>query len=93
ADLRQTVEGLGLNVSWTMAASAAEFRETQAIERQLQADPVLRNKWFRQQLAYEARLASEEESGNGDGTPTEVLAGISSAASQSEGSALTAVAD
>ncbi|SOY93393.1 conserved hypothetical protein [Cupriavidus taiwanensis] len=63
ADLRQTVSELGLNVSWTMSAAAAEFRETQAIERQLQADPVLRDKWFRQQLAYEARLALEGETG------------------------------
>lgn len=61
ADLRQTVEEMGLNVSWTMSAVASEYRETQAIERQLQADPVLRDKWFRQQLAYEARLALEDE--------------------------------
>lgn len=66
ADLRQTVEELGLNVSWTMSAAAAEFRETQAIERQLEADPVLRDKWFRQQLAYEARTALESEAGLDD---------------------------
>lgn len=64
ADLRQTVEEMGLNVSWTLSAVAAEYRETQAIERQIQADPVQRDKWFRQQLAYEARLSSEAETGD-----------------------------
>lgn len=63
ADLRQTVEELGLIASWSMSAAAAEFRETKAIERQLEADPVLRDKWFRQQLAYEARLVLEGEAG------------------------------
>ncbi len=67
ADLRQTVEELGLNVSWTMSAVAAEFRETQAIERQIQADPIQRDKWFRQQLAYEARLGLEGDAGDGNG--------------------------
>lgn len=76
ADLRQTVEELGLNVSWTMSAAAAEYRETQAIERRLQADPVLRDRWFRQQLAYEARQALEGESaGNEDELPTAELHG------------------
>lgn len=71
ADLRQTVEELGLKVSWTMAAGAAEFRETQIIERQLQADPAMRDKWFRQQLAYEARLALESETADGDDTASQ----------------------
>ncbi|MGY2490974.1 DUF4041 domain-containing protein [Cupriavidus sp. CP313] len=79
ADLRQTVEELGLNVSWTMSAVAAEFRETQAIERQLEADPVMRDKWFRQQLAYEARLALEGETGE-DGSEPPVRVDSASAA-------------
>lgn len=79
ADLRQTVEEMGLNVSWTMSAVAAEYRETQAIERQIQADPVQRDRWFRQQLAYEARLVAEGESGD-DEVPSVSPAGERSAA-------------
>lgn len=73
ADLRQTVEEMGLNVSWTMSATAAEYRETQAIERQIQADPVQRDRWFRQQLAYEARLSLEAETGDGGEVATTTL--------------------
>jgi hypothetical protein len=61
ADLRATVEDMGLNVTWTMAATAAEYRESLAIGRQIESDPELRNKWFRQQIAYEAALGDEEE--------------------------------
>ncbi|WP_322092628.1 GIY-YIG nuclease family protein, partial [Paraburkholderia bannensis] len=62
ADLRATVEDMGLNVSWTMTAAAVEYRESQAIARQIEADPELRDKWFRQQNAYEAALEGDEDS-------------------------------
>jgi hypothetical protein len=60
ADLRATVEDMGLNVSWTMTAAAAEYRESLAISRQIEADPELRDKWFRQQIAYDAALEVED---------------------------------
>ncbi|WP_454805341.1 DUF4041 domain-containing protein [Paraburkholderia fungorum] len=62
ADLRSTVEEMGLNVSWTMTAAAAQYRESLAIARQIESDPELRDKWFRQQIAYDAALESDEES-------------------------------
>ncbi|MBN3854041.1 DUF4041 domain-containing protein [Paraburkholderia sp. Ac-20340] len=62
ADLRATVEDMGLNVSWTMMAAAVEYRESLAIARQIEADPELRDKWFRQQNAYEATLEVDEGS-------------------------------
>ncbi len=62
ADLRATVEDMGLNVSWTMTAAAAQYRESLAIARQIESDPELRDKWFRQQIAYEAALENDEES-------------------------------
>lgn len=62
ADLRASVEQMGLNVSWTMTATAAEYRESLAIARQIEADPERRDKWFRQQVAYEAALDNDEES-------------------------------
>lgn len=61
ADLRATVEDMGLNVSWTMTAAATEYRESLAIARQIEADPELRDKWFRQQIAYDATLEAEED--------------------------------
>jgi hypothetical protein len=62
ADLRSTVEEMGLNVSWTMTAAAAQYRESLAIARQIESDPELRDKWFRQQIAYDAALESDEDS-------------------------------
>ncbi|WP_245176057.1 DUF4041 domain-containing protein [Cupriavidus sp. AcVe19-6a] len=88
ADLRQTVEELGLQVAWTMSAAAAEYRETQAIERQLQADPVMRDKWFRQQLAYEAGLASESEAGVEEVANMDVARNASAVADEAEASAV-----
>lgn len=35
ADLRVTVEDVGLNVTWTTAATAAEYRQSPAIGRQI----------------------------------------------------------
>jgi seryl-tRNA synthetase len=61
ADLRKVVEEMGLNVAWTMAAKAAEFHESLAIQCQIQADPAVHDRWFRQQLAIEAALTDEEE--------------------------------
>ncbi|MGG1947550.1 DUF4041 domain-containing protein [Trinickia sp. NRRL B-1857] len=63
ADLRTTVEDMGLNVSWTMTAAAAQYRESLAIARQIESDPEQRDKWFRQQMAYEAALEEDEDSG------------------------------
>jgi len=62
ADLRTTVEDMGLNVSWTMTAAAAQYRESLAIARHIETDPEQRDKWFRQQIAYESALENDEDS-------------------------------
>jgi hypothetical protein len=51
---------MGLNVSWTMIAAAAEYRESLVIARQIEADPAQRDKWFRRQIALDAAIADEE---------------------------------
>lgn len=61
ADLRASLDEMGLSVSWTMTAAAAEYRESLAIARQIESDPVLRDKWFRQQIAYEAALVNDDD--------------------------------
>jgi hypothetical protein len=61
ADLRATVEDMGLNVSWTLTAAAAEYRESLAIARQIESDPKLRDKWFQRQIAYDTAIEDEED--------------------------------
>lgn len=43
--IKKLVEEKGLNVSWTMAAQAAEYRETLAIEERIKEDSVERTRW------------------------------------------------
>jgi hypothetical protein len=55
ADIRKLVEKHGLNVSWTMAAEAAEYRETMAIEEQMKNDPAVQARW----MAYVQSISEE----------------------------------
>ncbi|MBE2295879.1 MAG: DUF4041 domain-containing protein [Phycisphaerales bacterium] len=52
ADLRKHIETLGIEASWTMAAMAAEYRESLAIEQRLRENPVAAKEWLRHQLDY-----------------------------------------
>lgn len=64
AELRKEIEAQGLQTSWTMAADAAEYRESLATEQRIAADAVAREQWMRQQLDYEAdAVALEDVSG------------------------------
>lgn len=56
ADIRALVEKSGLKTNWTMEAEAAEYRETLAIEEELQNDPEAKKKWEE----FVANLAVEE---------------------------------
>ena len=49
-DLRQHVETMGIEVSWTMAALAAEYRESIAIEQRLRENPIAAQDWLSHQL-------------------------------------------
>lgn len=54
AQLRQVVEEHEIEASWTMAAKAAEYRESQAIEQGLRDNPATVADWLRhQELAVE----------------------------------------
>ena len=50
AQIRRVVESMGLDAEWTMEAVAQEFRETQALELQLNADAEYRDRWVAEQL-------------------------------------------
>jgi len=45
SDIRSLVEKQGLEASWTMKADAAEYRETLAIEKAMETDPAVAEKW------------------------------------------------
>lgn len=64
AHIRAEIETLGLSAAWTMTARAAEYYETLAIEKAIQADPARREAWVRRQLELEdhERYAPEAES-------------------------------
>lgn len=51
--IRKEVEQMGLDVRWTMAAEARQYRETLAIETAMKTDPELRQKWLNRQLELE----------------------------------------
>jgi hypothetical protein len=50
ADIRGEIESLGLNVQWTMAAAAAGYRETVAIEKSISTNDAAREAWIAEQL-------------------------------------------
>ncbi|MFZ7320996.1 DUF4041 domain-containing protein [Comamonas jiangduensis] len=58
--LRLAVEQRGIDVSWTIAAAAAEFKESLAIEERMRADPALENEWLRLQQSYEIQMEETE---------------------------------
>lgn len=55
AELRTAVEGRGIEASWTMAADAAEYRETLAIEQGMAQSDALAQDWLRKQTDFETR--------------------------------------
>ena len=61
ADIRTHVEERGHNCSWTMAASAAQFRETLEIEKLIESDPAVAAEWMRHQLEFEPDFSDAEE--------------------------------
>ena len=62
ADIRALVEKQGLDATWTLAAEAAEYRETLAIEESMKNDPSMVAKWraFAESVAAEAVAEAEE---------------------------------
>jgi hypothetical protein len=50
-EIRGYLEQQGINANWTVAAAAAEYRETLELERQLAENPVTATEWLSHQLA------------------------------------------
>lgn len=51
--IREEVEKLGIQASWTMAAAAVQYRESQAIERAIKNDPAAYQAWVDRQLVLD----------------------------------------
>lgn len=49
-EIRDEITLLGLEASWTMTAAARDYRESQAIERAIAADPSAKEAWMKRQL-------------------------------------------
>lgn len=59
--IRAELEKLGIQAKWTLAAEAREYRETQALEKAIQADPERRREWLRLQEQYDPATEMVEE--------------------------------
>jgi hypothetical protein len=75
--IREELQKLGFATKWTMTAEAAEYRQTQAIEKKIEANPVLRDAWVKRQLQMELLEHDRPEIGDTIGTrPQEVPAAL-----------------
>jgi hypothetical protein len=54
AHIREEIETLGIKAKWTMAAEAAEYRETKLIEQKIKENPALRDAWVKRQLELDS---------------------------------------
>lgn len=54
SELREVVEGMGLQATWTLTADASQYRETLAIERALAEKTPEAEQWLRAQMAVPA---------------------------------------
>ncbi len=57
SEIRGYLDHHGVNANWTMAAAAAEFRETIALEKRLAESPAIASEW----LSYQMAAADEQQ--------------------------------
>lgn len=50
AEIRSELEAIGVEVKWTMASEAADYRETLVIEKMINEDPATKEAWESRQL-------------------------------------------
>lgn len=53
SDLKREMDTMGLSCSWTLAAEAAEYKETMVINAQIAANDAAREIWLRQQAVMD----------------------------------------
>jgi hypothetical protein len=60
-EIRNAINKMNLDVKWTLAAEAREYRETLAMERQMKEDPDFRKRWTEGQELRESDVGVEDE--------------------------------
>jgi hypothetical protein len=63
--VREELEKLGMQVSWTMAAAAEEYRESQAIDAAIRDNPASYQAWVNRQLVLDPVVLDEAEDESG----------------------------
>lgn len=60
-ELRQVIEELGIEATWTIAAEANQYRETLALEQAMKSDTEIRRKWLDEQATFNFEDQSFED--------------------------------
>jgi hypothetical protein len=61
ATIREELEKLGVQASWTMAAAASEYRESLAIDKAIKDNPAKYQAWVSKQLVLDAQAEAVDE--------------------------------
>ena len=72
--IREEVEKLGIQVSWTMAAGAAQYRESLAIDRAIRDNPTAYQAWMKRQLVLQRVIEDEADEDLTAAPPAAVVA-------------------
>jgi hypothetical protein len=59
--IREEIEKLGIQASWTMTASAAEYRQSLVIDKAIRENPAQYEAWVNKQLILDAQIEATEE--------------------------------
>lgn len=60
-NIREAIEGMGVEATWTLTAEAREFRETQAIERAIKENTFDESAWLKAQMKAETAPLRERD--------------------------------
>ena len=61
AEIRTAIDGLNVQVKWTLSAEARQYRETLLIEEALKQDPEYQKQWLERQAVRETELEQEDD--------------------------------
>lgn len=62
-EIRQEIENLGLESTWSMQAASTQYLETISLEKKMEKDPNLREKWANRQLELDELDLGKEDAG------------------------------
>ncbi|QEH35049.1 hypothetical protein OJF2_35940 [Aquisphaera giovannonii] len=64
SDIREAVEKLQIDATWTLQAEAAQYRESLALDQAMKTDSTLKERWLEEQATFnfEDELSDEDES-------------------------------